>query len=78
MTDEQYRKVINELLASGKGYAAIADLSKLLEIFSDNQMSVMREMKAEKRAMKKICVGSDSNKAKIKTILTLMGDDISV
>ena len=49
MTDEQYRKVINELLVGGKGYAAIADLSKCLEIFSKNQLSIMREMKSEKK-----------------------------
>ena len=74
MTDEQYRKYINEILQAGKGYMAIADLTKCLQILSDNQTSVMREMKAERKAIKKICDSSDSNKAKIKTVLAMMGD----
>jgi hypothetical protein len=72
MTDEEYSKAIYGILSSGRGYKAIADLIGSLEILNDNTITVMKEMKFERKVIKKICEGPDSNKEKMRTILQMM------
>lgn len=72
MTDEEYSKAIYSILSSGRGYKAIADLIQSLEILNDNTITVMKEMQSERKAIRKICEGSTSNKEKVKTVLTIM------
>ncbi|MBR3154325.1 MAG: hypothetical protein IKF10_04920, partial [Lachnospiraceae bacterium] len=59
-------------LSSGRGYKAISDLITYLENMNSNTLSAMREMQAEKQAIRKICEGGASNKEKIQTVLTMM------
>ena len=72
MTDEEYSKAIYDILASGRGYKAVADMIGSLEILNENMLSVMKEMKSERKAIKKICDGPTSYKDKVKTILTVV------
>ena len=72
MTDEEYNKAIYDILSSGRVYRAIIDLIKNLELLNDNIITVMKEMKSERKAIKKICEGNVSNKEKVRTVLTMM------
>lgn len=72
MTDEEYGKAIYSILSSGRGYKAIDDLIQSLEILNDNTITVMKEMQSERKAIRKICEGSTSNKEKVNTVLTIM------
>jgi len=72
MTDEEYSKAIYDILASGRGYKAVTDIIGSLEILNENMLCVMKEMKSERKAIKKICDGTTSNKDKVKTVLTLV------
>lgn len=72
MTDEEYSKAIYGILSSGRGYKAIADLIGSLEILNDNTITVMKEMRSERKAIKKICEGDSACKEKVKTVLKMM------
>lgn len=72
MTDEEYSKAIYDILASGRGYKAVADIIGSLEILNENMLCVMKEKKSEQETIKKICNGPTSYKDKVNTILTLM------
>lgn len=75
MNDEEYSKAIYGILSSGRGYKAIADLIGSLEILNDNTMTVMKEMKSERNAIKKICEGTTSYKEKVRTVKHRNGTD---
>lgn len=72
MTDEEYSRAIYGILASGRGYKAVTDLIGSLEILNENMLCVMKELKSERKTIKKICDGTTSNKDKVKTVLTLV------
>ena len=72
MNDEEYSKAIYGILSSGRGYKAIADLIGSLEILNDNTMTVMKEMKSERNAIKKICESTTSYKEKVRTVMAMM------
>ena len=72
MTDEEYNRAIYSIVSSGRGYKAIADLIGSLAILNDNTISVMKEMRSELKAIKKICEGDSTCKEKVKTVLTMM------
>ena len=72
MTSKEYNNAIYGILSSGRGYKAISDLITYLENMNSNTLSAMREMQAEKQAIRKICERAASNKEKIQTILTMM------
>lgn len=72
MNDEEYSKAIYGILSSGRGYKAIADLIGSLEILNDNTMTVMKGMKSERNAIKKICECTTSYKEKVRTVMAMM------
>lgn len=72
MTDEEYSKTIYGILSSGRGYRAITDLIGSLEILNNNTIAVMKEMKSERKAIKKLCEGDSGYKEKVKTVLAMM------
>ena len=72
MTDEEYSKAIYSIVSSGRGYKAIADLIGSLAILNDNTITVMKEMKSEQKAIKKICGGDASNKEKVQAVIAMM------
>ena len=64
--------MIFEIVKSGRGYKAITDIAGLLSNQMANYETVIRELKSEQKAIKKICEGKTSYKEKVKTVLTMM------
>ena len=72
MTDKEYKVTIDDLVASGRAYSAISDLSKLMELYTYNVKSAMKEMNAEKKAIIKIITNkSVTVKDKLKAVESL-------
>ena len=72
MSKDEYRTALQEIILAGLGFDAIRDLAEMLANYDANMLSVMKEMKAEKKAIMKICEGNTSSKEKVQTILTMM------
>ena len=72
MSKDEYRAALLDIVISGFGFDAIRDLAEMLANYDANMLSVMKEMKAEKKAIMKICEGNTSSKEKVRTILTMM------
>ena len=72
MSKDEYRTALQEIILAGLGFDAIRDLAEMLANYDANMLSVMKEMKAEKKAIMKICEGNASSKEKVQTILTMM------
>ena len=72
MTSEEYSNAIHDILISGRGYKAIADLISYLDNMNKNALAVMKEMNSERKAIKKICESDSSNKEKVQTVLAMM------
>ena len=72
MSKDEYRAALLDIVISGLGFDAIRDLAEMLANYDANMLSVMKEMKAEKKAIMKICEGDASHKEKVRTILTMM------
>ena len=72
MSKDEYHAALQDIVISGLGFDAIRDLVEMLANHDANMLSVMKEMKAEKKAIMKICEGNTSSKEKVQTILTMM------
>ena len=72
MPKHEYEEYISRIIMSGMGYKAISDICEALKTSHENSMAVMREIKAEQKAIKKICEGNASAKEKVQTVLTMM------
>ena len=72
MTKDEYRTALQEIVLAGLGFDAIRDLAEMLANYDANMLSVMKEMRAEQKAIRKICEGDSSNKEKVQTVLTMM------
>jgi len=72
MSKNDYRTALQEIILAGLGFDAIRDLAEMLANYDANMLLVMKELKAEKRAIMKICEGNTSSKEKVQTILTMM------
>lgn len=74
MTDAEYQEAISKILESGRGYTAIVNLAVCLEIGYENATAHMREMNAERTAIRKICKGKTSDKNKVSAVLSMCED----
>ena len=72
MSKEEYRAALQDIILDGLGFDAIRDLAEMLANYDANMLSAMKEMKAEKKAIRKICEGTGSNKEKVQTVMTLV------
>ena len=72
MSKDEYRAALLDIVISGFGFDAIRDLAEMLANYDANMLSVMKELKAEHKAIRKICEGNTSSKEKVQTILTMM------
>lgn len=74
MTEEEYQNAIFAIMKSGYGYKAIIDITGHLNNMHENAVICMKEMLAERKAVKKICEGKSSNKNKIDTVLSMYAE----
>ena len=72
MSKDEYCTALQEIVIAGLGFDAIRDLAEMLANYDANMMSAMKEMKAERKAIRKICEGTGSNKEKVQNVMTLV------
>lgn len=72
MSKDEYRIALQNIVLDGLGFDAIRDLAEMLANYDANMLALMREMKADKKAIRKICEGTGSNKEKVQTVMTLV------
>jgi hypothetical protein len=72
MSKDEYRTALQEIVFDGLGFDAIRDLAEMLANYDANMLSAMKELKAEHKAIKKICEGDSSNKEKVQTVLGII------
>lgn len=72
MTKDEYRTALREIVSDGLGFDAIRDLSEILATYDANMLAVVKEMKAERKAIKKICEGDASSKDKMQAVVAMM------
>ena len=72
MSKDEYLTALQEIVIAGLGFDAIRDLAEMLANYDANMMSVMKEMKAERKAIRKICEGKTSNKEKVQTVIAIV------
>ena len=72
MSKDEYRTVLQEIVLDGLGFDAIRDLAEMLANYDANMLSAMKEMRAEQKAIRKICECTGSNKEKVQTIMTIV------
>lgn len=72
MTKEEYRDALQHIVLDGLGFDAIRDLCEMLANYDSNILSCLREMKAERVAIKKICEGNASNKEKVQAAMSML------
>lgn len=68
MTDEEYRKLMHDLVESGRAFDALKYLTELVSIYTNNLEVCMREIKADRRAMKKFMESDLTAKRKLEAI----------
>lgn len=68
MTQQEYDDVIKNIVVDGRGYTAIADITRLLSNLDYNRDRVLSELKNDRIVTKKILNGKESNKVKIETL----------
>jgi len=56
MTSEEYSNAIHGIIASGRGYQAILDLTGYLKTLNNNVDVVVREYRSEIQPVRKICI----------------------
>lgn len=74
MSPDRYYAILGELLESGNGYMAISDLAKSLSVGSEEKDAMITEMRATKKAVKKISASSQKAKDKVWAICNLLDD----
>ena len=72
MSDDEYRDIIEKLIESGRAFDAMYELQGYVKNFIDNMNVMIREVKAERNAVIKICDSKESNKHKIDAIRALI------
>ena len=72
MSKDEYYNTLQEIVIAGLGFDAIRDLAEMLANYDANILSAMKEMKAEQKAIIKICEGNTSNKEKVQTIMAVV------
>lgn len=72
MTEEEYRDALQLIVLDGLGFDAIRDLCEMLANYDSNILACLREMKAEQKAIRKICEGNASNKEKVQTVMSML------
>ena len=75
MTSKEYSEAIYAIVSSGRGYKAIADINGYLENMSHNTNLVIKELRAERKAVRKICESTVSNREKVAMFLLLTKED---
>lgn len=76
MRDDEYFDAIEKIATSGRGYDAIRDITELLERQHENYKMIVKEIKAEKKAAKKILTSETlGNRYKIETVLGFLGGE---
>lgn len=71
MTDEEYRKAVRDIVASGRGYDALSDILKEVTWRNDLFQKMYDEQRACMRAIQKICNSTQSARQMIKGIREL-------
>ena len=72
MSKDEYRIALQEIVVAGLGFDAIRDLAEMLANYDANMLSAMKEMKAERKAIKKICEENTSSKEKVQTVIAIV------
>lgn len=72
MSKSEYRTALQEIVLDGLGFDAIRDLAEMLANYDANMLSAMKELRAEHKAIRKICEGDSSNKEKVRTVMTIV------
>lgn len=75
MSPDRYYAILRELLKSGNGYTAISDLARSLSVASEEKDAMVMEMRATKKAVKKISDSSQKAKDKVWAICNLLDDE---
>ena len=73
MDDEEYRECIEKLIEGGRLWDAMYELQIYARNYINNMEMAVREVKAERNAVIKICDSKESNKQTVETIRSLMG-----
>ena len=74
MSGEEYSNAIYGIIASGRGYKAIRDITGYLETQKYNTDMAIKEYKAERNAIRRIGESSASNREKITAFMSLTED----
>lgn len=72
MSKDEYRAALQDIVISGLGFDAIRDLAEMLANYDASMLSTMKELKAEKKAIRKICEGDALHKEKVRGIMTIV------
>ena len=72
MNDKEYRECLSKLIEGGRAWEAMYELQGYAKNYINNMEMAIREVKAERNAVIKICDSKESNKHKVETIRSLM------
>ena len=72
MSKDEYRITLYEIVIDGLGFDAIRDLAEMLANYDADMLATMKEMKAEQKAIKKICEGDASSKEKVQAVMKVL------
>lgn len=73
MTKDEYITSLQCIVVDGLGFDAIRDLAEMLANYDANMLSTMKELKAEKKAIRKICESNSTDKEKVRAVLEMIG-----
>ena len=73
MSDKEYRECIEKLIEGGRAWAAMYELQGYARNYINNMEMAIREGRAERKTVIKICDSKESNRQKLEAIRTLMG-----
>lgn len=72
MTEQEYHEALQHIVLDGLGFDAIQDLSVMLANYDANILASLREARAERKAIRKICESDTPAKRKVETVLTML------
>ena len=73
MNDKEYRDCLSKLIEGGRAWVAMYELQGYARNYINNMEMAIREERAERNTVIKICDSNGSNKHKVEIIRTLMG-----
>ena len=73
MTDQQYNEMILKIVEDGRGFKALQDILKNMEIIHETTLMAFKEFKFERENIKKAYDTCKTNKDKLRLLEKYMG-----